>query len=114
VIAVTAVDARAAIYPAAVQGPFVSLAAPGVEVVTTFPGGRYAVHTGTSMAAAHVSGVVALLLQARPDLSPAAVRSILESTAQPPGPGRRSAQFGYGLVNGCRAVDRTLGARLAC
>ncbi len=114
VIAVTAVDARAAIYPAAVQGPFVSVAAPGVEVVTTFPGGRYAAHTGTSMAAAHVSGVVALLLQARPDLSPAAVRGLLESTAQPSGPGGRSLQLGHGLVNGCRAVDRTLNARLAC
>lgn len=114
VIAVTAVDARAAIYPAAVQGPFVSVAAPGVEVVTTFPGGRWAVHTGTSMAAAHVSGVVALLLQARPELSPAAVRGLLESTAQASGPGGRSLQLGHGLVNGCRAVDRTLNARLAC
>lgn len=114
VIAVTAVDARAAIYPAAVQGPFVSVAAPGVEVVTTFPGGRYATHTGTSMAAAHVSGVVALLLQARPELSPAAVRGLLESTAQAASPGGRSLQLGHGLVNGCRAVDRTLGARLGC
>lgn len=114
VIAVTAVDARAAIYPAAVQGPFVSVAAPGVEVVTTFPGGRYATHTGTSMAAAHVSGVVALLLQARPELSPAAVRGLLESTAQAAPPGGKSLQLGHGLVNGCRAVDRTLGARLGC
>jgi len=113
VIAVTAVDARAALYHAAVHGPFVSVAAPGVEVLSTHPGGRFGVHTGTSMAAAHVSGVVALLLQARPDLGPAAVRQALEATARPLG-GGRNAQFGHGLVDGCRAVDAALGGRLGC
>jgi subtilisin family serine protease len=109
VVGVTAVDARAALYAAAVQGPFVSVAAPGVEVLSAQPGAGFAVLTGTSMAAAHVSGVAALLLQARADLGPAGVRRALEGHAQALGPGT-----GHGLVDGCRAVSDALGGRLGC
>ena len=59
---------------------------------------------GTSMAAPHIAGVVALLLQANPDLSPRQVQVILGATAkerQKPG---RDIEAGYGLVN----VDRAL------
>jgi subtilisin family serine protease len=114
VVAVTAVDARAAIYPAAVQGPFVSVAAPGVEILSTVPRAQYGTLTGTSMAAAHVSGLVALLLQAQPDLTPAAVRRTLETTAQRLGPTAPNVATGHGLVDGCRAVDATLRYRLGC
>jgi hypothetical protein len=114
VLAVTAVDAQAVLYAAAVHGPFVSVAAPGVEVLSTLPRGAYGALSGTSMAAAHVSGVAALLLQARPDLSPAAVRHALESTARPLAPGGPSAALGHGLVDGCRAVRAALGGGLAC
>jgi subtilisin family serine protease len=103
VIAVTALDARAMPYAVAVQGPFVKLAAPGVDVVTTSPDNGYVTQSGTSMAAAHVSGIVALVLQARPDLSPAAVRTLLESTAR-----------SHGLVDACAAVNRAIDVRLGC
>ena len=82
VIAVTASDKTDNLYPAANRGPHVCLAAPGVEVMVAGPSGTYEFGSGTSMAAAHVSGAIALMLQSRPDLSPTAVRTILLNRAR--------------------------------
>jgi subtilisin family serine protease len=82
VIAVTASDATDKLYPAANRGPHVCLAAPGVEVIVPGPTGMYEFSSGTSMAAAHVSGAIALLLQSRPGLSPTAVRTVLLNRAR--------------------------------
>ncbi|PFG39593.1 Fn3 domain-containing protein [Georgenia soli] len=59
------------------------LGAPGGQIYSTYPleEGAYASISGTSMAAPHVAGSVALLLQARPDLSPAQVRDVLQNSA---------------------------------
>ncbi len=59
------------------------LAAPGVDVLTTVPGGNYEFLSGSSMAAAHVSGVVALLLEHRPNLRPEAAAKLLRGSARP-------------------------------
>jgi subtilisin family serine protease len=61
VIAVTASDATNNLYPAANRGPHVCLAAPGVDVMVAGPAGTYEFGSGTSMAAAHVSGAIALM-----------------------------------------------------
>jgi subtilisin family serine protease len=61
VIAVTATDQRDAIFERASRTG-TCLAAPGVDVLTAAPAGSYKYDSGTSMAAAHVSGVTALLL----------------------------------------------------
>ncbi|CCH95670.1 Similar to tr/Q3M5S2/Q3M5S2_ANAVT Peptidase S8 and S53 [Microcystis aeruginosa PCC 9432] len=55
--------------------------APGVSVYSTVPGNGYGLKSGTSMAAPHVAGVVALMLGANPNLTHAQVRSILTSSA---------------------------------
>jgi subtilisin family serine protease len=53
------------------------VAAPGVEILTTVPEDAYDFVSGSSLAAAHVSGIVALLLEANPTLSPDRIKELL-------------------------------------
>jgi len=53
----------------------VDLAAPGVDVTSTVPGGGYDTWSGASMATPHVAGVAGLLLSADPTLAPAEVKA---------------------------------------
>jgi hypothetical protein len=59
-----------------------ALAAPGVDVLTTQPGGAYDFFSGSSIAAAHATAVAALVLERRPELSPAALVELLVRTAR--------------------------------
>jgi len=59
------------------------LVAPGVFVNSTLIGGKYNLTSGTSIAAPHVAGAVALLLQKDPNLKPDEVASILSTTTDP-------------------------------
>ena len=104
VIAVTATDSEDRGFRQANRGFYVAIAAPGVEILAAAPQAGYQLSTGTSIATAHVSGVVALMLQRDPTLTPAAVRQILESTAVDLGPKGRDTQYGWGLVNPHRAL----------
>ncbi|SMB98012.1 peptidase S8 and S53 subtilisin kexin sedolisin [Hymenobacter roseosalivarius DSM 11622] len=61
--------------------------------------------TGTSMSAPHVAGVVALMLDANPNLTPLQVKTIIEQTATNL-PNRESWEVGRGMVNAYAAVDR--------
>ncbi|MET0265215.1 MAG: S8 family serine peptidase [Duganella sp.] len=56
----------------------VSLLAPGDDIPTTAPGARWSFVNGSSYAAAHVSGMLALLEELRPNASPAQLRSMLQ------------------------------------
>lgn len=80
--------------------PVPRVAAPGVDVQSSLPGGEYGTASGTSMATPHVAGTVALMLAAteRP-LSPAEVRGALAETAENPEVG-----VGAGTVNTRAAV----------
>jgi Subtilase family len=82
VIAVTATDQSDAIFRNASRCTKVCVAAPGVDILSATPGDRYGTDSGTSMAAAHVSGVAALLLDANPALEPQSVRELLVKTAR--------------------------------
>ena len=56
----------------------VDLGAPGVDVLSTVPGGKYATYSGTSMATPHVSGAAGLIASHDPDISNADLRRRLE------------------------------------
>ena len=114
VIAVTATDENDQLFRAANQGKHIAVAAPGVNIFLPAPEGTYQMISGTSFAAAEVSGTVALMLERRPDLDPQSVRKILMTTARDLGPKGFDPQFGAGLVDAYQAVlsiePRTTGA----
>ncbi|MBU6308136.1 MAG: S8 family serine peptidase [Planctomycetes bacterium] len=61
----------------------VDLAAPGVAILSTVPGGGYAASSGTSMATPYVTGTVALMAAANPRATAAEIRAAILSTARP-------------------------------
>ena len=63
-------------------GQVIELVAPGVEVKTTWPGGGYRQLTGNSFACPYVVGIIALMMEAYPNLTPFQVKSILYTIAQ--------------------------------
>ncbi|MGI9301289.1 MAG: S8 family serine peptidase [Gammaproteobacteria bacterium] len=83
------------------------LSAPGVDILTTMPDGRFDFMSGSSLAAAHVSGVVALLLERDRELSPGGLVRLLTDTSQA-APERVSNAVQ--IVNACTAVAELIGA----
>lgn len=106
VIAVTATDERNRLYRRSNRGDYIHLAAPGVNILSASGGSGFRFRSGTSMAAAHVSGAVALLLQNDPTLTPADVASQLAASAQDLGKSGRDRKFGFGLLDVLRAVNK--------
>jgi hypothetical protein len=101
VIAVTATDENDRIFRAANRGNHIVVAAPGVDLWLPTLDAGYRQTSGTSFAAAQVSGAIALMLERNPGLTPDAVRQALVSTARGLGP---RPQFGAGLVDAYQAV----------
>ncbi|MBC7092616.1 S8 family serine peptidase [Candidatus Bipolaricaulota bacterium] len=104
VLAVAATDRRDALASFSNWGPEVAVAAPGEGISSVLPGGAVGTYSGTSFAAPHVSGTLALILSANPGLtSTEAVNLLLRSCAEV-GDGGRDPRFGAGLINAGRAV----------
>jgi subtilisin family serine protease len=104
VIAVTATDADDRLFPEANRGKHIAVAAPGVNLFLPGLGGTYQEISGTSFAAAEVSGTIALLVERKPDLTHDDARRILMSTARDLGLPGYDPHFGAGLVDAYRAV----------
>jgi hypothetical protein len=64
------------------KAPAGVLSAPGTDILTTQPGGGYDFTSGSSMAAAHVSGITALLLSMAPRLDARSVHDLLLQSSQ--------------------------------
>jgi subtilisin family serine protease len=103
VIGVTATDVDDRLMPQANQGPQVAVAAPGVEILAVAPDGKYQITSGTSVAAAHASGVAALLLASKPNLKPAQVRASLVRAANRI-PGKRT-EVGAGVIDALAVIN---------
>jgi len=80
------------------------IAAPGVSVRSSVPGGGYSSYSGTSMASPHVNGVVALMREACPDLVPEVILQIVYDTAYDLGPAGEDNDYGYGMIDAYEAV----------
>lgn len=91
-------------------GAVVTLAAPGAYIYTTNNGLSYSNWNGTSFASPIAAGVGALMMSARPDLSPSQIESLLYSSAVDAGAAGRDPYFGYGIVDAAAAVNAALHA----
>ncbi|MBI5060632.1 S8 family serine peptidase [candidate division KSB1 bacterium] len=81
------------------------IAAPGVNVYSSVPGGGYdGTYSGTSMAGPHVAGVVALMREACPDCDHQTIKQAIMSTALDQGAVGQDNQYGYGFIDGYLAV----------
>ncbi|MDN8646101.1 S8 family peptidase [Stenotrophomonas indicatrix] len=115
VIAVAATTSAGARASFSNYGTGIDISAPGQSILstlnsgTTTPGSAsYASYNGTSMAAPHVAGVVALMQSVAPSpLSPAQVESIIKSTARPL-PGACSGGCGAGIIDADAAVTAAI------
>lgn len=117
VIAVSAVDGTDSIASWSSRGPEVELAAPGVDIYSTFRSGTYRVLSGTSMASPHVAGTAALAIAS--GITDAndngrindEVRERLRLTADDLGEPAKDDLYGYGLVDAEEAATGTETAR---
>jgi thermitase len=94
-------------------GPAVTVAAPGVGILTTSRGAAYGSWNGTSFAAPAVAGVIALMMSANPRLGPNQVQSLLTTTTTDLGAAGRDSYFGHGRVNADAAVRAAAAATAA-
>jgi hypothetical protein len=97
-LAVTAVDRNNSVTSFDQRGDYIDLAAPGASILST-ASNDYKIQSGTSMAAAFVTGAAALLFAAQPSITAAQVRDVLQRTATDIGVPGRDTTFGYGLIN---------------
>jgi subtilisin family serine protease len=98
VLAVAAVDENNARAPFSSIGEHISLAAPGVDITSTYPGGGTTIMSGTSMSAAFVSGTAAQLAALPQFDTPDKMRAALQNTALDLGQEGFDTYTGYGLV----------------
>ena len=104
VVAVAATDSTNAVANFSETGAAVTIAAPGISIASTFPGGQYMVLSGTSMASPFVAATVALVRAAAPGLSATATIADLTATADDLGAPGRDDTFGAGLVDPVAAM----------
>ena len=99
VIAVSAIDSSNVIASFSSRGPEVEISAPGVNVLSTIPGGGYGTKSGTSMACPPVSGAAAVAWGAHRFATNVQIWNLLGSTAFNLGAPGWDPLYGYGRVD---------------
>ncbi|SFI98886.1 S8 family peptidase [Thermoflavimicrobium dichotomicum] len=97
-IAVAALNKLNKRAPFSATGQMVDIAAPGVDILSTYHKKQYAVLNGTSMATAHVSGVMAIYRAAYPHKSVAELKRLMARKAIDLPPKGKDPLTGYGLI----------------
>ncbi len=87
------------------RGPEVAFCAPGEGITSFLPGGQTATRSGTSFAAPHVSGTLALILSAYPALSSTQAVDLLMGSLIDLGTRGSDSSFGQGLIDAFEAVN---------
>ncbi|WP_037682682.1 type VII secretion-associated serine protease mycosin [Streptomyces cellulosae] len=105
VIAATAVDRFGTRASFSTRRWYATVSAPGEKVVIAAPDHKYYEGWGTSAASAFVSGAVALIRAAHPDLTPAQIKKLLEDTARNSPAGGRDDSRGFGFIDPSAALD---------
>ena len=95
VISVSAIDRQKNVPKWSSPG-HVEFAAPGVDILTCFPGNKYATFSGTSQAAPFVSGICALLKECDPNIDFEKAVEILSKYSLKIGDG---SEYGAGIIN---------------
>ena len=108
VIAVAATDIGDSAATFSNYGSWISLAAPGVGILTTDISGGYSDSTGTSPASPFVAGAAALVLSLNPQLQPQEVAAILDLASDDLGAPGVDPHFGWGRLNVERAVTQAV------
>ncbi|SDZ55460.1 minor extracellular protease Epr [Evansella caseinilytica] len=98
VIAVSATNSSDAIASFSNIGEEIEVSAPGNAIRSTYINNSYATISGTSMASPHVAGVLALLMEAYPEMQRDELRTTLRDTSLDLGVAGKDIYFGYGLV----------------
>ncbi|MFH8681448.1 type VII secretion-associated serine protease mycosin [Streptomyces lydicus] len=111
VIAATAVTHLGARARFSTRHWYATVSAPGDAIVMAGTGDGYLSGWGTSPAAAFVSGAIALIRSAHPDLSPAQIRRLLTSSAQDAPQGGRDDDYGAGLIDPAAALKAAAGLK---
>ncbi|MBD8102354.1 S8 family serine peptidase [Plantibacter sp. CFBP 8775] len=110
VLTVAGVDrAGSASFDASSQGITIAVAAPSEQLVGVTPAGSYVQWQGTSGAAPIVSGLVALVRSAWPELSAADAIKRVTATAKQVGDSAQSPIYGAGLIDAAKAVSGSVG-----
>jgi thermitase len=99
VVSVAATDDRDARASFSNANADVEIAAPGVDITSTWNNGGYDTISGTSMATPHVSGVAALIRNRYPSATAAQIVAKLDGAVDDLGPAGRDPSFGFGRVN---------------
>jgi len=117
VISVGAIDANGEVADFSSVGPNIwkigqtiltlmkpDVSAPGVAISSAIPGNKYSAWNGTSMATPHVSGAIALLIQANPKLRYSEVKQLLMETSEK----KVDNKYGFGILNAYELVKAGL------